>query len=147
MLTTLTAVNSDFVLTRLHTRSKRATNRFAIRGDLVQATAEDLEGPAQRGPQAREGWMTDLPPERQATTKAPSGNQTSFSMQGIRSRGDTSDWTMTPAQRLLQLQVSLLVMQPSPHNLFGFFWFLLILQDCQKWLEVVSLPLHVRRQS
>ena len=76
----------------------------------MQATAEDLEGPAQRGPQAREGWMTDLPPERQATSKAPSGNQTSFSMQGIRSRGDTSDWTMTPAQRLLQLQVSLLIM-------------------------------------
>ena len=70
----------------------------------VQATAEDLAGPAKRGPQPRDSWMTDLPPERVPTTLAPKGNQTSFSQQGIRSRGDTSDWTMTPAQRLLQLQ-------------------------------------------
>lgn len=48
--------------------------------------------------------MTDLPPERVPTTLAPQGNQNTFSQKGIRSRGDTSDWTMTPAQRLLQLQ-------------------------------------------
>lgn len=72
----------------------------------IQATAEDLRGPAQRGPQARDDWMTELPPERQATSMIPKGNQTSFSQQGIKSRGDTSEWTLTPAQRLLQLQVS-----------------------------------------
>ena len=48
--------------------------------------------------------MTDLPPERVPTTLAPQGNQNTFRQKGIRSRGDTSDWTMTPAQRLLQLQ-------------------------------------------
>ncbi len=70
----------------------------------LQATAEDLAGPVRRGPQPRDSWMTDLPPERVPTTLAPQGNQNTFSQKGIRSRGDTSDWTMTPAQRLLQLQ-------------------------------------------
>ncbi|DBB10067.1 TPA: hypothetical protein ACH3X3_001657 [Trebouxia sp. C0006] len=69
-----------------------------------EATAEDLAGPVRRGPQPRDSWMTDLPPERVPTTLAPQGNQNTFSQKGIRSRGDTSDWTMTPAQRLLQLQ-------------------------------------------
>lgn len=90
----------------------------------MQATAEDLNGPAQRGPQARDGWMTDLPPERQATTMMPQGNQTSFSQQGIKSRGDTSDWTMTPAQRLLQLQVCYLHLYPA---------------SCQRWLDEVTV--------
>ncbi|KAL0031255.1 hypothetical protein WJX77_011655 [Trebouxia sp. C0004] len=69
-----------------------------------EATAEDLAGPVRRGPQPRDSWMTDLPPERVPTTLAPQGTQNTFSQKGIRSRGDTSDWTMTPAQRLLQLQ-------------------------------------------
>ena len=72
--------------------------------ESLQATAEDLAGPVRRGPQPRDSWMTDLPPERVPTTLAPQGNQNTFSQKGIRSRGDTSDWTMTPAQRLLQLQ-------------------------------------------
>ena len=72
--------------------------------EYLQATTEDLAGPVRRGPQPRDSWMTDLPPERVPTTLAPQGNQNTFSQKGIRSRGDTSDWTMTPAQRLLQLQ-------------------------------------------
>ena len=72
--------------------------------ECLQATAEDLAGPVRRGPQPRDTWMTDLPPERVPTTLAPQGNQNTFSQKGIRSRGDTSDWTLTPAQRLLQLQ-------------------------------------------
>ncbi|KAL0052999.1 hypothetical protein WJX82_011271 [Trebouxia sp. C0006] len=40
-----------------------------------EATAEDLAGPVRRGPQPRDSWMTDLPPERVPTTLAPQGNQ------------------------------------------------------------------------
>ncbi|KAK9803593.1 hypothetical protein WJX72_003080 [[Myrmecia] bisecta] len=71
-----------------------------VRGE---ATAEDLAGPVQRGPAARDSWMTDLPVERRP--KPPSQkNQTTFAKNSIQGRGDTSAWTDTPAQRLERLQ-------------------------------------------
>eukprot|EP00891_Asterochloris_glomerata_P008158 jgi/Astpho2/8158/Aster-03090 len=70
-----------------------------------QATAEDLAGP--RGPQQRDGWMTELPAARRASATAMMAqkSQTAFSAQGISERGDTSGWTSTPQQRAqMQLQ-------------------------------------------
>eukprot|EP00887_Chlorella_sp_A99_P006302 scaffold3.g6302.t1 len=72
-----------------------------------EATAEDLAGPAAAlGAVARETWMTELPPERQAVAGVMpvAGGFQGFSARGKTGRGDTSDWTMTPQQRALALE-------------------------------------------
>ncbi|GAB4822070.1 hypothetical protein N2152v2_009116 [Parachlorella kessleri] len=72
-----------------------------------QATAEDLAGPSQQqfGGPSREAWMTELPPERKAGGALPSlSTLVGFSKAGVKGRGDTSDWTLTPAQRAAQLE-------------------------------------------
>ncbi|KAL4855003.1 DnaJ subfamily C member 14 [Chlorella vulgaris] len=84
--------------------AERARQWRMARGE---ATAEDLAGPA-RGLEAleRDTWMTELPPERRADVAAapPTGPFTGFSIKGIKSRGDTTGWTMTPQQRAAQLE-------------------------------------------
>lgn len=47
----------------------------------------------------REEWMTELPPERGPASLLPVQNsQRAFSSRGPQSRGDTSQWTMTPQE-------------------------------------------------
>ncbi|KFM26150.1 Protein CAJ1 [Auxenochlorella protothecoides] len=74
-----------------------------------EATPADLAGPAPGGAgPAREAWMTELPPERSASATvaavAPGSTHRGFSQSGIKPRGDTSGWTLTPQQRALQLE-------------------------------------------
>jgi hypothetical protein len=65
------------------------------------ARGEEQPGPrVALGPALREEWMTSLPPERSAPRgPAPQAHVMAFARNGIRSRGDTSAWTDTPAQR------------------------------------------------
>lgn len=65
------------------------------------ARGEEPAGPGPNaGPAQRETWMTELPPERRPGMGPPSQvSQTAFSRQGIRGRGDTSEWTDTPETR------------------------------------------------
>jgi len=48
----------------------------------------------------RENWMTVLPEERSVAGGNPLEQKgRTFSMKGVKKRGDTSEWTMTPAER------------------------------------------------
>jgi len=48
----------------------------------------------------RENWMTVLPEERSIGGSNPLEQKgRTFSMKGVKKRGDTSEWTMTPAER------------------------------------------------
>uniref|UniRef100_A0A061SI49 DnaJ-like protein n=1 Tax=Tetraselmis sp. GSL018 TaxID=582737 RepID=A0A061SI49_9CHLO len=56
------------------------------------------------GPMARESWMTELPPERQAKAGVSAeGMVTSFSQKGTDAHRDSSGWTDTPASRAERL--------------------------------------------
>jgi hypothetical protein len=65
------------------------------------ARGEEAPGPGPAGgPQLRETWMTELPPEKRAVALQPSQvSQTAFSRTAIRGRGDTREWTDTPEAR------------------------------------------------
>ena len=100
----------DARLRRLHAQHVADEERARQwRLALGQATAADLAGPAPAtgpgGGPIRETWMTELPPERQAVVGAmPTGGFQGFNSRGKTGRGDTSEWTMTPKQRALQLE-------------------------------------------
>eukprot|EP00271_Cylindrocystis_brebissonii_P013499 TRINITY_DN33360_c0_g1_i1.p1 TRINITY_DN33360_c0_g1~~TRINITY_DN33360_c0_g1_i1.p1 ORF type:complete len:774 (-),score=191.64 TRINITY_DN33360_c0_g1_i1:148-2469(-) len=65
-----------------------------LRGEEIPGDKELLDGPAK--PVERGTWMTELPPERQARQAT---TNTFFSRKEVSSRGDTSDWTDSPAER------------------------------------------------
>ena len=52
----------------------------------------------------REAWMTELPPERQGPPPPPSVSVQAFSRVERVGRGDTSEWTDTPAERVERMQ-------------------------------------------
>ncbi|KAI8476395.1 MAG: hypothetical protein J3K34DRAFT_516546 [Monoraphidium minutum] len=74
----------------------------ALRGEKlspeVQAAAAAAAAAA-AGPLARETWMTEVPPELQATAGPAAEGPRQF---GIKPRGDTSGWTDTPEQAKLR---------------------------------------------
>ena len=78
---------------------RRATGAAPHEGD------EDLLSGGVDRTKQREGWMTELPPERKAPSGAAPGvpampsSQTAFSSRGVSSRGDTTAWTDTPRER------------------------------------------------
>ncbi len=83
-------------------QQERARQWRVARG---QATAEDLRGPV--GPAARDTWMTDLPIARSGGGQPSQTSVRSFSIKGVRERGDTSGWTSVAGkQGPLQLQAA-----------------------------------------
>jgi curved DNA-binding protein CbpA len=60
------------------------------------------DGAGGRG--GREAWMTELPPERQGPPPPPSVSVQAFSRVERVGRGDTSEWTDTPAERVERMQ-------------------------------------------
>eukprot|EP00884_Botryococcus_braunii_P023488 jgi/Botrbrau1/9823/Bobra.0313s0002.1 len=79
------------------------------------------------GPKARDSWMTDLPAERRAPAQMSQTSVTRFNQMGVTERGDTRDWTETPAQKQLRplLRLTLLnrthrkksLLEQHQHNL------------------------------
>ena len=72
---------------------------------------ELLDGDADARRGGREEWMTALPPERQVRAGAPPVPTTSvaaFSRVERTGRGDTTEWTDTPAERAARQQRNLL---------------------------------------
>ena len=86
---------------------------------------ELLDGDAEARRGGREEWMTALPPERQVRAGAPPVPTTSvaaFSRVERTGRGDTSEWTDTPAERAARQQRNLLEgpgMHSRPAALMG----------------------------
>lgn len=83
-------------------QQERARQWRIARGE---GTAEDLRGPV--GPAARDTWMTDLPVARSGGGQPSQTSVRSFSIKGVRERGDTSGWTSVAGkQGPLQLQAA-----------------------------------------